>query len=88
MTTAKEYELAYLMLSTMDSIRMSVPKPGYKKFEILCQTGDYQKANTMIRVQHPGFFRKDKYIFQPNDDLIMTLPFKWIDSLKDGEWTV
>jgi len=87
MTTAKEYELAYLMLSTMDSIRMSVPKPGYKKFEILCQTGDYQKANTMIRVRHPGFFRKDKYIFQPNDDLIMTLPFKWIDSLKDGEWT-
>jgi len=87
MTTAKEYELAHLMLSTMESIRMIIPKQGYRKFEILCKTSDYQRANNTIRLRHPSFFRQDKYIFQPNDDLIMTLPFKWIQTLKNGEWT-
>jgi hypothetical protein len=40
-----------------------------------------------LRARHPILFQKETYAFQPNNNLVMTMPFNYINQLKSGKWT-
>jgi hypothetical protein len=87
MTTAKEFEFAHTLLSTMEKIRVSMLDIKFRKFEIQCATKQYQNANRTLRERHPTLFQNETYMFPPNNDLVMTLPFKYVNQLERGKLT-
>ncbi len=87
MTTAKEFNFAHTLLSTMTKIRVVMSEKKNRKFKIQCATKQYQNAKRTLRERHPTLFQKETYTFQPNNDLVMTLPFKSINQLVIGKWT-
>jgi hypothetical protein len=40
-----------------------------------------------IRTRHPKLFRDDTYEFEASKDLVMCMPFDFIDGLKEEKWT-
>ncbi len=56
MTTAKEFEFAHTLLSTMAKIRVLMSDKKIRKFKIQCATKQYQNANRTLREQHPTLF--------------------------------
>jgi hypothetical protein len=87
MTTAKEFEFAHTLLSTIAKIRVLMSDKKVRKFEIQCATKQYQNANRTLREWHPTLFQNETYMFQPNNDLVMTLPFKYVNQLEREKWT-
>jgi hypothetical protein len=48
---------------------------------------NYERGNNAICKRHPTLFKDKKehyYSFGPSDELVQTLPFKFIDNLKGG----
>ena len=46
-----------------------------------------QHANGSIRERHSTMFREENFTFTPIDELVMSMPFEFIISLKVGTWT-
>jgi hypothetical protein len=67
----------------MHSIRITVKNT----FEIQCVTDKYQVSNHSVQERHPGMFREKYYYFFPTNDLVKSMPFDFLNSLKDGKWT-
>jgi hypothetical protein len=83
MSTTKEYKESNIMFSTMHSIRKTVKNT----FKIQCVTDKYQVSNHSVRERNPGMFRDKYYHFFPQSDLVESMPFDFVNSLKDGNWT-
>jgi hypothetical protein len=47
----------------------------------------YQHANSSICEQHSTMFREENFTFTPIDELVMSMPFEFINNLKVGTWT-
>ncbi len=45
--------------------------------------GVYEESNATIRARHPKLFKEDTYKFEASKDLLMCMPFDFIDGLKD-----
>ena len=78
----------------MNSIRISVKNKDKQDeskiectFEILCITDKYQVSNHSLRERRPSMFNEKYYYFFPTNDLVKSLPFDFVNSLKDGKWT-
>ncbi len=48
---------------------------------------EYEESNATIRARHPKLFKDDTYKFEASKDLLMCMPFDFIDRLKDKKWT-
>ncbi len=44
---------------------------------------EYEESNATIRARHPKLFKEDNYEFEASKDLLMCMPFDFIDGLKD-----
>ena len=49
--------------------------------------GEYQESNATIQARHPKLFKEDTYKFEASKDLLMCMPFDFIDGLEDENWT-
>ena len=58
-----------------------------RRFEIKCNLAKYDEKNVSLRKRHPAIFRNQEYIFVPSNDMVLSMPFAWVDSLGDSEWT-
>jgi hypothetical protein len=47
----------------------------------------YEESNATIRARHLKLFKNDTYIFDTSKELVMCMPFDFIDGLKDKKWT-
>jgi hypothetical protein len=47
----------------------------------------YEESNATIRARHPKLFKDDTYKFEASKDLLMCMPFDFIDVLKVKKWT-
>ena len=47
----------------------------------------YEESNATIQTRHPKLFKDDTYEFEASKDLLMCMPFDFIDGLKDKKWT-
>ena len=62
-------------------------KINERKFVIQCVMDEYKESNATIRARHPKLFKEDTYEFEASKDLLMCMPFDFIDGLKDKNWT-
>ncbi len=44
---------------------------------------EYEESNATIRARHPKLFKEDTYEFEASKDLLMCMPFDFVDGLKD-----
>ncbi len=44
---------------------------------------EYEESNATIWARHPKLFKEDTYEFEASNDLLMCMPFDFIDGLKD-----
>ncbi len=68
---------------TMRHIKAVSSKSNEKKFVIQCVMDEYEENNATIRARHPKLFKDDTYEFEAIKDLLMYMPFDFIDGLKD-----
>jgi hypothetical protein len=48
---------------------------------------EYEESNATIQTSHPKLFKDDTYKFEASKDLLMCMPFDFINGLKDKNWT-
>ena len=88
-----EQEETLILLRTMKFIRMCVKKRYHdntileRRFEIKCNVAKYEPKNLTLRNRHPAIFRNEEYIFVPSNDMVLSMPFQWVETLKDNQWT-
>jgi hypothetical protein len=54
------------------------------KFSIKCLLENFQANNSTLRTRHRKMFKKDTYEFEPIKELVLTMHFGFIDSMKKG----
>ena len=88
MISSKQYEAYHIMLWSMRCIKVTRMKNSDKKlFHVQCHTKTYQHGNAGVRERHPTIFKEGTYIFNPINDLVLSMPFEFICKLKVGTWT-
>jgi hypothetical protein len=86
-TTPQKLEEDHITLMTMRNIKAACSKSNKRKFFIQCVMDEYEEKNATIRARHPKLFEVDTYEFEASKDLLMCMPFDFIDGLKDKKWT-
>jgi hypothetical protein len=81
MTTSQQFEEAYIQFETMHQIKMEKMSNKYK-FSIKCLLENFQANNSTLRARQWKMLKKDTYEFEPIKELVLTMPFGFIDSLK------
>jgi hypothetical protein len=81
MTTSQQFEEAYIQLETMWEIKVEKISNGYK-FSIKCLLENFQANNSTLRARHWKMFKKDTCEFEPIKELVLTMHFGFIESLK------
>jgi hypothetical protein len=69
---------------TMKNIKAVCSKSNKSKFFIQCVMDEYEESTA---TRHPKLFREDTYEFEASKDLLICMPFDFIDGLKDKKWT-
>jgi len=72
---------------TMRHIKAVCSKSNERKFVIQCVMDEHEESNATIQARHPKLFKEDTYEFEASKDLLMCMPFHFIDGLKDKNWT-
>jgi hypothetical protein len=89
-TTSDQYKENLILLMTMCEIRKIVLGKHMQKIRMWCFMKNYEQGNNAICKRHPTLFSKDKkdhyYFFGWSDELVQTLPFEFVDSLKGGAY--
>jgi hypothetical protein len=83
MTTSQQFEEAYIQLETLWEIKVEKISNEYK-FSIKCLLEKIQTNNSTLRARHWKMFKKDTYEFEPIKELVLTMHFGFIESLKKG----
>ncbi len=68
---------------TMRHIKAARSKSNERKFVIQCVMDEYEESNATIQATHPKLFKDDTYKFEASKELLMCMPFDFIDELKD-----
>ncbi len=70
-----------ILLETMQEIKVEKISNEYK-FSIKCLLENFQANNSTLRARHWKMFKKDTYEFEPIKELVLTMHFGFIESLK------
>jgi hypothetical protein len=74
-------------LMTMRNIKAVCSKSNERKFVIQYVMNEYEESNATIQARHPKLFNDDTHKFEASKELMMCMPFDFIDGLKDNKWT-
>ncbi len=72
---------------TMRNIKAVCSKSNERSCFIQCVMNVYEKSNATIQARHPKLFKDDTYKFESSKELVMCMPFDFIDEFKDKKWT-
>ncbi len=78
-----------ILLSTMYKIKKIVLEKNRRKFWIKCLMRNYKRGNNAICKRHKTLAKDTvnyQYDFPESNELVMTLPYQFVDSLKSGVW--
>jgi hypothetical protein len=67
----------------MRNIKAICSKSNERKFFIQHVMDEYEESNATIQARHWKLFKDDTYKFKASKDLLMCMPFDFIDGLKD-----
>jgi hypothetical protein len=48
---------------------------------------EYEESYATIQARHPKLFKDDTYEFKASKELVICMPFDFINGLKDKKWT-
>jgi hypothetical protein len=85
--TPQQLEEDHITLMTMRHIQAVCTVSNERKFVIQCVMDEYEESNATIQIRHPKPFKDDTYEFEASKELVMCMPFVFIDGLKDKKWT-
>ncbi len=80
MMTDKQYEASYIKLSTIQEIKVIV-NGDIPQFHVICKTQDFMLNNHELCSRHKKMFQYDTYKFKPSDEMVRSMPFKFIHGL-------
>ncbi len=86
-TTPHQLEEDHITLMTMRQIKAVCSKTNNMQFIIQCMMDVYEESNATIPARHLNLFKEDTYQFEASKDLLMCMPFDFIDGLKDKKWS-
>jgi hypothetical protein len=86
-TTQQQFEQDHIQLMTMRNIKAVCSKTNEKSFVIQCVLNEYEQSNATIQARHPKLFKDDTSEFEVSKELVMCMPFDFINGLKDKRWT-
>jgi hypothetical protein len=78
----KQFEEDHIKLMTMKFIKIVQTNSNERSFFIQCVMYQYEESNTTIQARHPKLFKNDTYIFDASKELVMCMPFDFINGLK------
>ena len=87
MTSSEDYEKAYIQLMSMRFIKNVQTKSNGRLFSIQCNTEPFEVENDTIQARHTKIFNNGTNKFHPHNALVMSMPFEFIDGLKEKDWT-
>jgi hypothetical protein len=68
---------------TMRNIEAVHSKSSKRIIFIQCVMDEYEESTATIQARHPKLFKEDTYKFEASKDLLICMPFDFIDGLKD-----
>jgi hypothetical protein len=83
MTTSKQFEQAYIIFSMMKIIILTTKKGKGKLFTIECYMPSFEPPNKSVHTQHASMFKHDKYTFNPQNDLVLSMPYQFVANLQN-----
>jgi hypothetical protein len=87
MTTSKHFEHAYIILSTMTKIKFTTKKGKGNLFTVECYMPSFEPQNETVCKQHAVMFKHDKFMFHPQKDLVLSMPYQFVANLEPGQFT-
>jgi hypothetical protein len=87
MTASKQFEHAYITLSTMTKIKLQTKKGKGNLFTIECYLPSFEPQNETVRKQHAIMFKHDKFTFHPRKDSVLSMPYQFVANLEPGQFT-
>ncbi len=78
MTTSKHFEKGHIIFSRMKEMKFTMLKGSRKLFTIECYTASSQPQNISVCKQHAQMFKNDNYTFNPNKDLLLSMPYQFV----------
>jgi hypothetical protein len=67
----------------MKHVKAVCSKSNERQFINECVMDNYEESNATIQARHPKLFKDATYKFEASKDLLMCMPFDFIDGLKD-----
>jgi hypothetical protein len=86
-TTPQHFEEDLIQLMTMKNIKAVCSKSNERPFVIQCVMDEYEEGNATIQARHPELFKYDTYMFEASKELVMCMPFDFINGFKDKKWS-
>ena len=68
---------------TMRHIKAVCSKSNKRKFVIQCVMDEHEDSTATIQARHLKLFKDDTYEFEASKELVMCIPFDFIDGLKN-----
>ncbi len=87
MTRSKHFEHAYIILSMMRNIKLATTKGKGNLFTIECYMPSFEPQNETVRKQHATMFKHNKFMFHPQKDLVLSMPYQFVAYLEPGRFT-
>jgi hypothetical protein len=78
-TTPHQFEEDHINLMTIRYFKAVCSKSNERKFVIKCVIDEYEESNATIQARHPKLFKDDTYEFEASKELVMCMPFDFID---------
>jgi hypothetical protein len=86
-TTPQQFEEDHIQLMTMRHIKVVQMNSNERAISIQRMMDQYEESNATIQARHLNLFKNDTYIFDASKELVMCMPFDFINVLKDKKWT-
>ena len=87
MTTLKNFEHAYITLSTMTKNKLTTKKGKGNLFTIECYMSSFEPQNETVCTRHTVMFKHDKFRLHPQKDLVLSMPYQFVANLEPGQFT-
>ncbi len=84
MTTSKQFEQAYNIFSTMEKVKLTTKKGKGKLFTIEYFMPSFDPQNESVHMQHALMFKNDKFTFNAQKDLVLSMPYQFVFNLQPG----
>jgi hypothetical protein len=68
-------------------MKFTTKKGKGKLFTIECYMPSFEPQNESVYKQRASMFKNNKYLFNPQKDLVLSMPYQFVANLEPGQFT-